>query len=170
MERLTIAYVLTSIVGIGLAIYTANEYLTQNFTSCNINPQISCGGVFQSGHTSVFGIPFYTTGLVWFPLVLAIGLLTTRIGTAPLNGEILLPLLMVGNVFTGYLWYLELAVIGIICPLCVSLYAVNYALTAIVLLSVLREEPGDSDIATTSSDYRLSNSWSRDIVEYLVCS
>jgi len=46
---------------------------------------------------------------------------------------------MVGNVFTVYLWYLELAVIHIICPLCVSLYAVNYALTLIVLLQFLRE-------------------------------
>jgi uncharacterized membrane protein len=139
LERLTDTYLLFSLMGIGIAIYTANEYLTQNFTSCNINSQVSCGGVFQSGHTSLLGIPFYVMGLVWFPAVFAIGLFTSRLGKKAVNSQILLPVLMVGNVFTAYLWYLELAVIHIICPLCVSLYAVNYALTLIVLLQFLRE-------------------------------
>ena len=48
------------------------------------------------------------------------------------NSEILIPILMIGNIFTVYLWYLELGVIGAICPSCVSLYAINYALTGIV--------------------------------------
>jgi uncharacterized membrane protein len=139
LERLTDTYLLFSLMGIGIAIYTVNEYLTQNFTSCNINSQVSCGGVFQSGHTSLLGIPFYVMGLVWFPAVFAIGLFTSRLGKKAVNSQILLPVLMVGNVFTAYLWYLELAVIHIICPLCVSLYAVNYALTLIVLLQFLRE-------------------------------
>jgi uncharacterized membrane protein len=120
-----------------ISIYVANDYLTATFQGCYINQQFSCEGVFQSGHTSIFGIPFYVTGLIWFPLLIVVGLLTTTLGKEHLNGEILLPLVMVGNVFTIYLWYLELAVIGIICPLCVSLYAVNYALTAIVLRSVI---------------------------------
>jgi uncharacterized membrane protein len=110
--------------------------LTQSFTGCNINSQISCAGVYQSGHTSIFGIPFYALGLAWFPLVLILGLATSKLGKDPMNGEILLPVLMVGNVFTAYLWYLEISVIGIICPLCVGCYAVNYALTALVVRSI----------------------------------
>ena len=138
LDRLTIAYLAISIVGIGDAIYTANEYLTQNFTSCNLSSTLSCGGVFASGQTSLFGIPFYVAGLVWFPLLLVLGLVITRLGKRPLNSEILLPILMIGNIFTVYLWYLELAVIHIICPLCVSLYIVNYALTGIILYQFLR--------------------------------
>jgi uncharacterized membrane protein len=141
LERLSLAYIATALVGIGLAVYTANEYLTHNFTSCNINKQLSCGGVFQSGQTSLFGIPFYVMGLVWFPLALGLGLATSRMGKTSVNGDILLPLLMVGNVFTGYLWYLELVVIGIICPLCVSLYIINYTLTAITLASIFKTSP-----------------------------
>jgi uncharacterized membrane protein len=137
LERLTKAYFLTATVGVVISIYVANEYLTANFQGCYINQQFSCEGVFQSGHTSLFGVPFYVTGLVWFPLMAVVGFLTTKLGREPLNAEILLPILMVGNVFTGYLWYLELAVIGIICPLCVSLYIVNYALTALVLRTVI---------------------------------
>lgn len=141
MEKLSSAYLIVAASGIGLSIYTAYEYITQNYTTCSFSQQFSCGGVAASGHTSLFGVPFYLTGLVWFPLVLLIGLLTSRLGKAPVNGEILLPLLMVGNIFTGYLWYLELVVIHIICPLCVGLYAVNYVLTAIVLLPIIRVGP-----------------------------
>ncbi len=149
MERLSAAYLTVAAAGIGLAIYTAYEYLTLNFNSCNINQYITCAGVYQSGYTSLFGIPFYVTGLVWFPAVFAIGLGTSKLGKRSVNSEILLPLLMIGNVFTIYLWYLELAVIHLICPLCVSLYLVNYALTAIAILLLIREsgssnqEPSD---------------------------
>lgn len=141
MEKLSSAYLIVAASGIGLAIYTAYEYITGDFRTCSISQQFSCGGVAASGHTSLFGIPFYVSGLVWFPLVFLIGLLTSRVGKTSVNGEILLPLLVVGNIFTGYLWYLELAVIHIICPLCVGLYVVNYVLTAIVLLPILRVGP-----------------------------
>ncbi len=150
MEELSEAYLIVAGSGVGIAIYVAYEYLTQNFQSCSINQQFSCGGVFESGHTSLFGIPFFVMGLVWFPLVFGLGLLTTRLGREPLNGEILLPVLMVGNIFTLYLWYLELAVIGIICPLCVSLYVVNYALTGLVASAVFSHEyPGEPQSGMT---------------------
>jgi uncharacterized membrane protein len=139
LEKLTGSYLIVAAAGIGLAIYVAIDYLTQNFNSCNINQAFNCGGVYQSGHTSIFGIPFYVMGLAWFPAIFAIGLLTSRFGKKPVNSEILLPVLMVGNIFTAYLWYLELAIIHIVCPLCVSLYAVNYALTLIVALPLISE-------------------------------
>ena len=141
MEKLSLAYLVVAAAGIGTAIYVAHDYLTQNFNSCYINSVVNCGGVYQSGHTSLFGVPFYVTGLVWFPLAFATGLVTGTLGKVPVNSEVLLPLLMLGNVFTVYLWYLELVVIHEVCPLCVSLYAVNYALTAIVLIPVFRTEP-----------------------------
>jgi uncharacterized membrane protein len=139
LEKLTAAYLVVAAVGIGLAIYVTIDYLTQNFNSCNINQVFNCGGVYQSGHTSLFGIPFYLMGLAWFPALFAIGIFTSRLGKRSVSSEILLPILMVGNIFTIYLWYLELAVIHIICPLCVSLYVVNYVLTIIVVLQFLRE-------------------------------
>lgn len=145
MEKLSAAYLVVAAAGIGLAIYVTNDYLTQNFNSCNINQLFNCGGVYRSGYTSLFGIPFYLTGLVWFPFVFITGLFTSKIGRRPVSSELLLPILMVGNVFTLYLWYLELVVIHIICPLCVSLYVVNYALTAVVLVPLLRAEAEDSD-------------------------
>ena len=144
MEKLSAAYLITAAAGIGIAIYTAYEYISGVFSNvCTLSQSISCAGVAQSGHTSLFGVQFYQTGLVYFPLVLAIGLVTSKFGKRPVNSEILLPILMVGNVFTIYLSYLELIVIHIICPLCVSLYAVNYILTGIVLVPILKMGPDD---------------------------
>jgi uncharacterized membrane protein len=144
LEKLSAAYLIGAAAGIGLALYVAYDYLTQHFTSCYINSFVNCGGVYASGHTSLFGIQFYQTGLVWFPLAFIIGLFTSRFGKTLVNGDILLPLLMLGNVFTIYLWYLELGVIHEICPLCVGLYVVNYVLTAIVLIPILKAEPSSS--------------------------
>jgi uncharacterized membrane protein len=155
MEKLSAAYLVVAAAGIGLAVYVTNEYLTQSFNSCNINAVFSCGGVYQSGYTSLFGIPFYLMGLVWFPVAFTLGLLTSRLGKRPVNSEILLPILMVGNIFTAYLWYLELAVIHIVCPLCVSLYTVNYALTLIVILQFLREpDISGGDVELETANYR----------------
>ncbi|MDG6996135.1 MAG: hypothetical protein JRN52_09430 [Nitrososphaerota archaeon] len=133
----SVLFILLSAIGVADAAYTAYEYATANFGSCTINSYLSCGIVAASGHTSMFGIPFYVLGLVWFPALLILGVIFSRAGRSPLNAVILLPFLMIGNIFTVYLWYLELGVIGAICPSCVSLYAINYALTAIVVAEIV---------------------------------
>ncbi|MGI0080380.1 MAG: vitamin K epoxide reductase family protein [Nitrososphaerales archaeon] len=133
------AYLILSGLGIAVAIYHSYDELTASFNSCNVSSKISCGGVFESGHASLFGVPFYVLGLVWFPLVLVLGIVAAqRVGSSQvLNGRILLTFLMIGNIFTIYLWYLELVVIGIVCPVCVSLYLINYALTGLALWALL---------------------------------
>lgn len=119
-------YVALCVIGIAVALYLSWEYLTANFTSCSFNNTIfSCEMVASSGHTALFGIPFWVLGLAWFPLSLIFGLAAPRYGL----GVALVLFLMIGNIFTIYLWYLELAVIHFICPVCVSLYFVNYAMT-----------------------------------------
>ncbi len=139
MSSTAIAFISLSAVGIADAIYHSVEEITQSFNSCNINSQVSCGSVFESGHTSLFGVPFYVLGLIWFPLALVLGILTLEHAgnRSMLNGYILFPFLMIGNLFTIYLWYIELGVIGAICPVCVSLYAINYAMTGVAIKSLL---------------------------------
>ena len=131
-NKRSVVFIVLSSIGIADAIYTAYEYATANFGSCTVNSYLSCGSVAASGHTSLFGIPFYLFGLVWFPILLVLSVVMSKGGKYILNSEILLPILMIGNIFTVYLWYLELGVIGAICPSCVSLYAINYALTVVV--------------------------------------
>lgn len=124
-------------MGIADAILTALEYTGSGLGHCTINQVVNCQTVISSGHTSIAGIPFWVAGVIWFPLLLILGLVLSKGGTWRLRGEILLPVLMIGNLFTVYLWYLELGVIGAICPYCVSLYIINYALTALVIFDLI---------------------------------
>ncbi|HZW57648.1 MAG TPA: vitamin K epoxide reductase family protein [Nitrososphaerales archaeon] len=133
------SYLVLAAIGIAVSIFHAWNELTASFQYCNVNPQVSCLSVFESGQTSLFGIPYYVFGLVWFPLALILGFLA--VNKMPygitLNGSIILPFLMIGNLFTVFLWYLELGVIGAICPVCVTLYVINYAMTGLAVRSIL---------------------------------
>jgi uncharacterized membrane protein len=135
-QKLSRAFLVIVIIGLGLAVYHGYDEATAfngpGSEVCNLNAKISCEGVFESGLTSLAGVPFYVLGLIWFPVVLILGLYLSGWGRGPIsNPALLLLILMVGNIFTVYLWYLELHVLGIICPICVSMYVSNYTLTGL---------------------------------------
>jgi uncharacterized membrane protein len=124
-------YLILSIAGLVDALYHAYDEITENFGQCNLSPTISCQGVFESGHTSIFGIPFFVLGLVWFPLAIIVGLYAFSRGgsDSTFSGKILVPFLLIGDIFTLYLWYVELGIIHVVCPVCVSIYVINYLMT-----------------------------------------
>lgn len=95
---------------------------TTNYATVNFSP-----------YASLFGIPYWVFGVAWFPLILVVVLWRTRLGTKRL-GMGLLSVLTVGNVFTGYLWYLDLEIVKAFTMVYVALYAVNYALTGLVVI------------------------------------
>jgi len=133
------AFIALSVMGIAVAVNHGYDELTYTFGSCFINPNISCGAVFASGYTTVFGIEFWVYGVVWFPLCLAVGLWTIRKYGSPIR-SILVPFLMIGNIFTLYPWDIEIRILGgVYCPVCVSLYIINYLLTFVALTSKSRE-------------------------------
>ena len=113
-----------SAVGIGEAFYHA--WLEKAFTT-------NIFAVHYSEFAAIFGIPYWLFGIVWFPLILVVGLWATGIGRNKLNVN-LLAILTVGNVFTGYLWYLDIEVVKSLHLLYVALYATNYALTGLVVV------------------------------------
>ena len=138
MDRLSRAFVALAAIGIVVAIYHGYDEVTAYSAPgtgvCNVNSVVSCLSVFQSGYTKFppgpYGVSMFVYGLIWFPLMVVLGVwFGRRAGT--LNGEILVPVLMVGNLFTIYLWYLEIAVIHAYCPVCISLYVLNYAMTGL---------------------------------------
>lgn len=149
MDRLSKAFVAIAAIGIPDALYHAYDEITSYSSSistiCNTHVSfwgilLSCGSVFKSGYTRFppgYGPAMWVYGVVWFPLILALGLWFAR-KSGTLNGTLLLPVLMVGNVFTLYLWYLELGVIHAICPVCVSLYALNYVMTGLAAWSLVQ--------------------------------
>ncbi len=89
--------------------------------------------VRYASFASFFGIPYWIFGIIWFPLVLLAGLWTTNMGRTDL-GKGLLILLTIGNIFTGYLWFLDIIIIKTYTLQYIALYLTNYALTALVVI------------------------------------
>ncbi len=145
MDNLSKGFIGLAAVGIPDAVYHAygeiTAYSAPGSGICNINNFWGCASVFNSGYTKFppgWGLSMWVYGVVWFPLMLVLGLWFTR-GGKSIRGEVLVPILMLGNIFTIYLWYLELGVIHAICPVCVSLYALNYLMTALAVIEALKE-------------------------------
>ena len=118
------AFGLLSAVGVAEAFYHAYQ---ENAFSTN------WATVNFSSYASLLGVPYFVFGIVWFPLVLVVGFWATKMGRVALPRQLLV-LLTMGNLFTGYLWYLDLIVISSITPTYVGLYLTNYALTGIVVV------------------------------------
>jgi len=116
-------FVLLSAIGVAEAFYHA--YLENAFTT-------NYSLVTYAPYSSLYGVPYWVLGVVWYPFVLAVGLGATRLGRAGLRSWLLV-LLSVGNITTVYFWYLDSAVVHAYNPLYLGLYATNYALTGLVI-------------------------------------
>lgn len=116
-------FILVSVVGVGLAFYHA--WLERAFST-------DIFVVHYAPYASFFGVPYWFFGVVWFPLVLVVGLWSTSLGSAELNKELII-LLSVGNAMTAYFWYLDIIVVKALTASYVALYMTNYALTALVV-------------------------------------
>lgn len=132
------AFIALSVMGIAVAFYHAYgeiTYTVLNSGGCNLTKHISCGSVFSSGYTSFLGVSFWVYGVVWFPVCLLVGVWAIRKYGSPIR-SFLVPFLMVGNIFTLYPWDIEIKILGgVYCPVCVSMYFINYFLTFVALAS-----------------------------------
>jgi len=139
------AFIALSVMGIAVAFYHAYGEITYTLNACSINNAFSCHTVFASGYTTFppagsipglsKGIEFWVYGVVWFPLCLVVGIWAIRKYGNP-RGSILVPFLMVGNIFTLYPWDIEIRILGgVYCLVCVSLYCINYIMTFVAFMS-----------------------------------
>ena len=130
-------FIILSAIGVIGAILTAIEYTSKGPGNCTINPIFTCVNNKNSPYSKIDGIPLWVAGLIWFPLLLVLALYLTKGGTWSLRDDIFLPILLVGDIFTLYLWYVELFITHGICPYCLSLYLVNYALTGLIIYDLI---------------------------------
>jgi uncharacterized membrane protein len=116
-------FVAVSVLGIIGAVYHAwsEDAFVTNFRFVSFSP-----------YASLFGVPYWLFGLVWFPLVFLVSLWGTRFGREPLPKTLLI-LLTVGNLFTVYLWYLDFDIVRSFTAVYAALYATNYVLTVLVV-------------------------------------
>lgn len=111
-----------SVIGIVEAVYHAwsEDAFVTNYHLVSFSP-----------YASLFGVPYWLFGLVWFPFVFILSIWATRLGR-PLP-EALLTVLTAGNLFTVYLWYLDFDIVKSFTAVYAALYATNYILTALVV-------------------------------------
>jgi hypothetical protein len=118
-----ILFVFLSAVGVAEAFYHAwlEKAFSTNYSLVTFAP-----------YSSFAGIPYWLLGVVWYPLILVVGLWATNMGRKSL-GSWLLILLSIGNITTVYFWYLDSVVVHAYNSLYLGLYATNYALTGLVV-------------------------------------
>jgi uncharacterized membrane protein len=122
-------------MGIAVSFYHAYGEITFTLNACTLSKAFSCESVFASGYTSFLHVDFWIYGVVWFPLCLALGLWSINKYGGP-KRSILVPFLMVGNIWTLIPWNIEIRILaGTYCPVCITLYCINYLLTVVALLS-----------------------------------
>jgi uncharacterized membrane protein len=127
------AFIALSVMGIAVAVYHGYGELTYTLGACSINHTFSCQSVFASGYTTVFGIEFWVYGVAWFPVCLLVGMWAIRKYGSPVR-SIMVPFLMIGNIFTLYPWDIEIRLLGgVYCLVCVSMYCINYLMTFVAL-------------------------------------
>ena len=107
--------------------------------SCSINPVLSCGSVMVRPEASAFGFPNPLIGVVSFTLVVVTGVLAVaRVGLPRWYWLGLTVGAGLGVVFTHWLIFESLYVIGALCPYCMVVWSVIVPLFAVVASIALR--------------------------------
>jgi uncharacterized membrane protein len=136
-ESLRAFVTIALVFGLLFSLWSGYETVTGNTGSCTANSFVSCGAVRNSGHTSAFGIPYWAMGVAGYVAMLAVAILlwiTSRLGLL----YALVGLSTLGFALSLYFIYLELAVIGAICPVCTAAHAANVAVLVGTVMLVRR--------------------------------
>jgi len=131
------AVILLAIVaGLGFALFSAYETLNPAAQqACSVSPFFSCAAVDQSGLTTTLGVQDYWWGIAGFALLLALDIPLYRTW----KRSWLLALTtasLAGAVFSVYLAYVELGLIGALCPVCLGAYLSNAVVLGFALVLV----------------------------------
>jgi len=113
--------------------------------ACAHGSFVNCASVLTSPSAMVLGIPVAVTGLAWFAVALALGLLSLRArarGEPPWLRAGALAWTLIGVASVLWLVYQELGVIGRICVWCTVVHAIVLAILVLQVLSdPLRASP-----------------------------
>ncbi|MDO8599391.1 MAG: vitamin K epoxide reductase family protein [bacterium] len=160
MRKLLATTAILALAGAAVSGYALwQHYAPLGAAFCNLGETFSCDIVNQSAFSEVLGIPVALIGILGYVGIGALALVAyTRISPPPAGGgsergwgtqrAILRTLLiasLTGFVFSAYLTYIELFVIGAVCILCVTSQAIILAITALTGIVWHRPEQSLSD-------------------------
>lgn len=130
------------LVGALLSYYTLEVYvkdklgMNANIGVCNLSGSFDCGKVSGSEWGKILGQPLGAVGLFFYfsMLALVIQRVWTKFFSDKFVFSVLFFLTAAASTLSVVLFYVSKFVIGALCPLCIGLYLVNFAL---LILSVL---------------------------------
>jgi uncharacterized membrane protein len=134
LKQVTIAL---SVVGLLVAIYmTIFKFTNPELQAAMCVGSHGCIAVNGSAYSEIHGIPVAVLGILGYLSILAMLYLEGRPGFFQTNGSmILFTLTLAGFLFTVWLVFVEVALIGAYCPFCITS---QIAMTIIFILTVIR--------------------------------
>jgi protein-disulfide isomerase/uncharacterized membrane protein len=150
-SKLILGSLLLAIIGLVFSVMSLNEHammfigkqlgLDPQSSFCNISAEMNCKAVNESSWSMLFGIPVAAYG-VWFYLVF-IGFLLILSDDSRFYEdevfEITAFFSFIGTVTSLVLFYVSKFKVGVLCPLCLGVYAVNFIQLALVIVSRSRK-------------------------------
>ena len=92
--------------------------------SCNLSPIMDCGKILEHPLSSVFGVPNAMLGMIFFTVMLTIGVLLALGVVATKAMRLLLSGFVSGTLlFTGWFYAVSLYDIGKICVFCIAIWS-----------------------------------------------
>jgi uncharacterized membrane protein len=138
------ALLVVIVAGLALAGFATYEtFVPAAAGICSINQFVSCSAVDKSGHTSTLGVPDWAVGLGGFLVLLGLDVPLYRTWRRDLLKAVVV-VSGLGLVASAYFAYVELAVIGALCPVCFSTYVADAAAFALSFW-LLRSSSSASD-------------------------
>jgi len=133
-KRLRQIAIALAILGLLVSIYMTIFKLTNNEAMCVGSS--GCSEVNSSKYSEINGIPVAVLGVIGYTAILILLLLEQRPGFFQENASMMFfGISLMGFLFTVYLIYVEIALIGAYCPFCLTSQAV---MSIIFIISVVR--------------------------------
>lgn len=108
--------------------------------SCDISPFASCGTVMTHWQSELFGFPNQLIGLIAYPIALFFGVLILSKVELPKWIHLSFNVgVFLGVVFTTWLFTQSVFVIGVLCPWCILVWAVQIPLFVFVTTSSIKQ-------------------------------
>jgi uncharacterized membrane protein len=139
-RRLRYAAIALAAAGLLVAAYLTFTHVTESNFLCSETG--GCNTVRSSRYSELVGIPVALLGLIGYGAILGLLVYENAGGAraAAFTSLATFGLTSIGALYSAYLTYLELFVIGAICPYCAASAIIMLALFAIALIRVIYDE------------------------------
>jgi uncharacterized membrane protein len=133
LQQRTLAWATAALALIGLGISTFLTWydIVTPRGVCSLTGFFGCSEILTSQYSRIGGVPTAFVGALWFIVVLWLAIVVTR-SEARLIHLLAWSLLAIPGV--GALGYIELVVIGAICPFCTSAHVLGLAILVLAAI------------------------------------